>query len=44
MGLWDHQEVGGRLGIDVIEGIHRVVLVHLVAGDLPGHDLAKQAV
>ena len=42
--LGDHQEVGGRLGIDVVEGKAGVVLIYLAAGDLPGNDLAKQTI
>ena len=41
VGLGYHQEVGGRLGINVIEGVAHVVLVDLAAGDLPGNDLAE---
>ena len=41
VGLGYHQEVGGCLGINVIERIADVVLVDLAAGDLPGNDLAE---
>ena len=44
VGLGHHQEVGGRLGIDVVEGVADIVLVDLAAGDLPGNDLAEQTI
>src|ERR1700682_203534 len=42
--LGDDHEVHRRERIDVVEGEHVVVLVHLAAGDLAGHDLAEDAV
>ena len=39
--LGDDQEVGRRLGRDVVEGIAQVVLIDFAAGDLPGDDLAE---
>src|SRR5699024_8808850 len=44
MGLGHHQEVGRCLGGDVIKSVAQVILVDPVAGDLPGNDLAEQAV
>ena len=44
MGLGDHQEMGGRLGRDIVEGVADVILLDLAAGDLPGHDLAEQTI
>ena len=41
VGLRHYQKVGGRLGGDVIERIAQIVLVDLLAGDLPGDDLAE---
>lgn len=41
VGLGDHQEVGGGLGVDVVEGVHLVVLIDLFRGDLPCDDLAE---
>lgn len=32
--LGNHQEVGGCLGVDVVEGVAEGVLVHLVGGNL----------
>ena len=40
----DDQHVRRRLGIDVLEDVHFVVLVHLLRRDLAGDDLAKEAV
>lgn len=42
--LGHDEHVHGRLGIDVAEGEHVLVFVHLLRGDLPGADLAEQAV
>ena len=39
-----HQKMGGRLGVDVVEGVALLVLVDLVAGDLAIDDGAEQAV
>ena len=44
MGLGDNQKVGGRLGIDVMEGKAYLVLVDFVGRDLPLRDLTKQTV
>ena len=44
MGLGDHQKVGGRLGIDVVEGVAQLILVHLFGRDLAPGDLAEQTV
>mgnify|MGYP006927295151 CR=1 FL=1 len=44
VGLGDDQEMGGRLGVDVVKGVHQLVLVDLVGGDLPRRDLAEEAV
>ena len=41
VGLGNHQEMGGRLRIDVVERIADVVLVDLAAGDLPCRDLTE---
>ena len=41
MGLGDNQKVGGRLGIDVMEGKAYLVLVDSVGRDLPLRDLTK---
>src|SRR5664279_4984671 len=40
----DQQDVRGRLGVDVPEGDRVLVAVHLARGDLPGDDLAEDAV
>ena len=42
--LGDDQEVGGRLGIDVIEGEALLVLIHLVGRDLSRDDLTEQTI
>ena len=42
MGLGDDQEMGGRLGVDVVKGVHQLVLVNLVGGDLPAAIFAKR--
>ena len=43
--LFRHDEhVYRRLRVDVPEGKHVFILVHLVAGNLPGDDLAEDAV
>lgn len=34
----------GRLGVDVVKGVHQLVLVNLVGGDLPRRDFAKQTI
>src|SRR5262249_40485116 len=39
-----HQDVGGRLGIDVLKGIGVLVLVNLLGRNMAGNDFAKQAV
>ena len=44
VGLGDDQEVGGRLGIDVIEGEALLVLIHLVGRDLSRDDLTEQTI
>ena len=44
MGLGDNQKVGGRLGIDVMEGKAYLVLVDFVGRDLPLRNLTKQTV
>ena len=44
MGLGDDQEMGGRLGVDVVKGVHQLVLVNLVGGDLPRRDFAEQTI
>ncbi len=41
VGFGDHQEVGGSLRSDVVEGIAQIVLVDLIAGDFPGGNVAK---
>lgn len=42
--LGHHQEMGGRLRVDVIEGVAQLVLVDLIGGDLPGNNGAEQAI
>ncbi len=42
--LGDDHEVHRRQRVDVVEGEHVVVLVHLAAGNLALHDLAEDAV
>ena len=37
----DDEEVNRRLGIDILEGKHLVVLVDFFRGDLAGNDLAE---
>ena len=44
VGLGNHQEMGGRLGVDVVEGIDRLILIDLVGRNLPGGNLTKQAI
>ena len=44
VGLGHHQEMGGRLGRDVIKGVAELVFIDLAAGDLPGDDLTEQAI
>ena len=44
MHLGNHQKVGGRLGIDVIEGEADLILIDLVGRDLSLRDLAKQTI
>ena len=39
----NHQHMGGRLGIDVAEGVDVFVLIHLRGGNVAGDDLAEQA-
>ena len=39
--LGDDQEVGGGLGVDVVEGVDQLVLVDFFGGDVPGDDLAE---
>ena len=41
VGLGYHQEMGGCLGSDVIEGVAHIVLVDLAAGDLTGDDFTE---
>ena len=43
MPLGDDQDVGRRLGVDVVEGEDLVVLVGDLGGDLARHDLAEEA-
>ena len=42
--LGDHQEVGGRLGVNVIEGIDLVILVDLGGGDFSPAILPEQTI
>ena len=39
--LGNDEDVGGRHGSDVAEGVDHVVLVHLGGGDVPRDDLAE---
>ena len=39
--LGDHQEVGGCLRVDVIEGVDGFVLINLLRGDVPCDELAE---
>jgi len=38
----DDQAVERRLGVDIVDREHEIVLVHEACGDLPGVDLLKQ--
>jgi hypothetical protein len=40
----DHQKMNRRLGGDVVEGQHPVILVHFFTGNLPGDNFAENAV
>ena len=42
--LGNHQKMGGRLGLDVVKGIDRIVLIDLVGRDLAVCDLTKQTI
>ena len=42
--LGHHQEMHGSLRLDVVKGVAQLVLVQLLAGDLPVNDGAEQAV
>ena len=42
MHFGNHQKMGGRLGIDVIEGEADLILIDFVGGDLSLRDLAEQ--
>ena len=42
--LGNDENVDGRLGRDVVEGVDVFVLVHLFRGDHPCDDLTKQAI
>ena len=42
--LGHDQEMGGRLGVDVVEGVALLVLVDLIAGDLAVDDGSEQAI
>ena len=44
MGLGDHEDVDGRLRVEVAEGDDVLVLVEELGGDLPVGDLAEDAV
>ena len=44
VGLGNHQEVGGRLGVDVLKGVDQLVLIDLVGRDLARRDLAEQTI
>ena len=44
VGLGDDQEVGGRLGVDVVEGVADLVLIDLAGRDLAADNLTEQAV
>ena len=44
MDLGDHQKMDRSQGVDIIKGVAEVILIDLAAGDLPGDDLAEQAV
>ena len=41
VGLGNDQEVGGGLGVDVVEGQADGVLLELVGGNIPGGDFAE---
>ena len=41
--LGNHEDMCGRLGIDVLEGHYLVVFIHALGGNLARHDLAKEA-
>src|ERR1700730_1720240 len=42
--FWDHQNMGGRLRADVVEGEDVLVLVNLVAGDFAAQDSGEDVV
>jgi hypothetical protein len=44
MFLGDNQKVGRGLGTDVPEGIHVIILIELVGGDITINDFAKETV
>ena len=44
MGLGNHQNMGRCLGIDVPEGIHKLVFIDLGRGDIPGDNFTEQSV
>jgi len=42
--LWDDEDVSGGYRVDISEGGDHFVLMYYVAGDLPSHNLAEDAV
>ena len=44
MGLGNHEKMGGRLGVDVVEGIDLLVLIDLVGRNLTRRNLTEQTV
>ena len=42
--LRHHQDMNWRLGLDIPEGQHGIVLVHLIGRDLPRNDFTEYAV
>ena len=44
MRLGDHDNMHGRLRINIVERIYLRLLIHLFRGDVPAYDLTKQAI
>ena len=42
--LGNHQDVGGRLGVDIPKGKHQLVFIDLGGGNLPGNDFTEQTI
>jgi hypothetical protein len=40
----DHQKMNRRLGGNIVEGQHPVILVNFFAGYLPGNDFAENTI